>query len=59
MDKIETTAAFKHTKNELARQGYDPIATSDAIYFNEPADEAFVRLDSALYERIQAGKARL
>jgi len=59
MDRIEATATFKHTKNDLKREGYDPAATSDAIFFDDPARQAFVRLDRALYQRIQAGKARL
>ena len=31
-DRIEATATFKHTKNDLKREGYDPAATSDPIY---------------------------
>ena len=58
-DGIETTATFKHKTADLARQGYDPTATDDAIYFDDPAQQAFVRLDRALYERIQAGAVRL
>jgi fatty-acyl-CoA synthase len=58
-DRIETTATFKHKTAELARNGYDPTATADAIYFDDPARQAFVRLDRALYERIQAGALRL
>ena len=57
--EIEVTATFKHTKSELVRQRYDPIATADPIYFNAPEDHAFVRLDQALYDRIQAGRIRL
>ena len=58
-DGIETTGTFKHKTADLARQGYDPTATGDAIYFDGPARHAFVRLDRALYERIQAGAVRL
>ncbi len=59
MAKIGVTTTFKHTKNDLKREGYDPAATSDAIFFDDPAREAFVRLDRALYARIQAGMVRL
>ena len=52
------TATFKHKKNDLQRQGYDPTATADAIYFDDPARRSFVRLDGALFRRIQAGAAR-
>ena len=43
----------------LAREGFDPAATSNAIYFNDKAKQVFVRLGGALFERIQAGKVRL
>ena len=58
-NEIEVTTTFKHTKNDLVRQGYDPVAAADVIYFNEPEKEAFVRLDKALYDRIQTGQIRL
>jgi fatty-acyl-CoA synthase len=58
-DRIEATTTFKHTKNDLKRQGYDPAATSDAIFFDDPARQVFVQLDRARYQQIQAGKTRL
>jgi fatty-acyl-CoA synthase len=58
-DRIDTTATFKHKTADLARQGYNPTTTGDAIYFDDPAQRAFVRLDRALYERIQTGVLRL
>lgn len=54
-NEIEITTTFKHTKNALVHQGYEPVA-DDVIYFNEPEREAFVRLDKALYDRIQTGE---
>ena len=57
--EIETTATFKPKKQDLSREGYDPDVTADAIYFNDRARQAFVKLDAALYERIQTGKMRL
>jgi fatty-acyl-CoA synthase len=57
-DRIEVTATFKHQKSDLARQGFDPTAIDDPIYFDDPARQAFVRLDSALYERVRSGKVR-
>jgi fatty-acyl-CoA synthase len=49
----------KYSKTDLVRQGYDPLATSDAIYFDNPESQAFRRLDKALYDGIQSGKIRL
>ncbi|HEY4919332.1 MAG TPA: long-chain-acyl-CoA synthetase, partial [Xanthobacteraceae bacterium] len=57
--ELETTATFKHQKSELVSEGYDPATTADAIYFSEPSVRAFVRMDSALLERLQAGEIRL
>lgn len=54
--EMEVTSTFKYTKTDLVRQGYDPADTADVIYFNNPEREAFIRLDEALYNRIQAGQ---
>lgn len=56
-DSIEVTGTFKYSKADLARQGYGP--TTDVLYFDNPESQSFVRLDEALYERIQAGQIRL
>lgn len=56
---LEATATFKYTKNHLVRDGYDPSKTTDAIFLNDPAHEAFIRVDQPLFERIQAGEVRL
>ncbi len=53
--QLEATATFKHTKANLQREGFDPSASSDPIYFNDPAKAAFVRLDETLFARITAG----
>jgi len=58
-DRLEATATFKHTKANLQRQGFDPAVTSDAIYFDDPAKKAFVRIDAARFAGIAAGKMRL
>jgi len=56
--ELEVTATFKHTKNGVVRQAYDPAATGDVIYFNDAERHAFVRLDKATYDRIQIGQTR-
>jgi fatty-acyl-CoA synthase len=58
-DKIAVTATFKHQKTELVREGFDPAASGDVIYFDDPSPRAYVRLDVRLYERIKAGTIRL
>jgi fatty-acyl-CoA synthase len=57
--EMEVTTTFKYTKSELVRQGYNPMATSDPIYFNHPESEAFVRIDRGLYDQIATGQVRL
>lgn len=57
-DRIEVTATFKHKKNDLVCEGYDPAATQDALYFNDPARQAFVPLDAALHARLVEGAIR-
>ena len=56
---IEATTTFKPKKQDLAREGYDPAVTADAIYFDDRLRQAFVPLDAALHERIQASGLRL
>jgi fatty-acyl-CoA synthase len=58
-DHIAVTATFKHQKNELVRDGFDPAVSGDAIYFDDPSRQDYVRLDGALFERIKAGTVRL
>jgi fatty-acyl-CoA synthase len=58
-DRIAATTTFKYVRSDLAREGFDPAATSDAIYFDDPAKKIFVRLDDALFKLIEAGKVRI
>ena len=56
--ELETTGTFKHRKDELARAAYDPAATGDAVYFRDADRSAYVRMDDALYARIQKRETR-
>jgi fatty-acyl-CoA synthase len=58
-DRIAVTATFKHQKTELVREGFDPAASGDAIYFDDPSQQAYVRIDGALFDKLQAGSVRL
>ncbi len=58
-ERIAVTATFKHQSTDLKRDGFDPAATDDAIYFDDPSRQAYVPLDAALFARIQDGKVRL
>jgi fatty-acyl-CoA synthase len=55
---FDVTGTFKYSKTELIRQGYDPAASTDALYYDSLESEAFVPLDKELYDRIQSGGIR-
>jgi fatty-acyl-CoA synthase len=57
--EIEGTGTYKPKKQDLARESYDPSATADPIYFNDPVRQRFMRVDAELFESIQSGKIRL
>jgi fatty-acyl-CoA synthase len=57
--ELEMTATFKPKKYELSRQGYDPAATKDDIYFDDRVNQAFVKLDAALYNAIANCRVRI
>lgn len=58
-NEVDVTGTFKYSKADLGRQGFNPFATTDAIYFDDPESQSFTRLDQALYERIERGQIRL
>jgi fatty-acyl-CoA synthase len=57
--EMDTTGTFKYSKADLVRQGYDPAATVETLYFGHPTGQGFVPLDAQLYGRIQSGEVRL
>lgn len=56
---LDVTATFKQRKVDLVKQGFDPDAITDPIYFNDPSRRAFIPLDRAVYTSIQAGQTRV
>ena len=44
---LDLTGTFKQRKVELVKDGFDPSAVKDAIYYSDPAAQAFTRLDAA------------
>jgi fatty-acyl-CoA synthase len=57
--EIEATGTFKPKKQDLVLESYDPTATADAIYVNDPLQRGFVKVNAELYESIQCGNVRL
>ncbi|HET7714713.1 MAG TPA: long-chain-acyl-CoA synthetase [Bauldia sp.] len=56
---LDATSTFKQRKLDLVRQGCDPSSTLDPIYFDDPAAGRFVRMDAALFGRLNSGAIRL
>jgi fatty-acyl-CoA synthase len=56
---IELTSTFKQKKIDLVREGFDPSATKDPLFFNDPKTRSFVPLDKSLYDAICSGAMRL
>jgi fatty-acyl-CoA synthase len=59
LDGLPLTSTFKQPKQDLVRAGYDPGATSDPVYFNDPDKGAFVPLDREFFCQLQKGQIRL
>jgi len=57
--EMDVTSTFKQKKIDYVAQGFDPAATTDPIFFDDPAEKAFVRIDRALHDRIRDGGIRL
>jgi fatty-acyl-CoA synthase len=57
-DRVAATSTFKHAKTDLQREGFDPAATNDPLFFADPAAKTYIRLDDELYALIQAGKVK-
>ena len=57
--EIGTTSTFKQRKYDLVKQGFDPTAIGDEIFFLHPDLQTYVRLTPALYGDISEGKVRL
>jgi len=56
---LAMTATFKPQTADLRRDGFDLNVVRDPLFFDDAERGAYVPLDRALYERIDAGKLRL
>ena len=57
--RIEVTGTFKQRKVDLVRQGFDPTAIADPLYFLEPASGNYEPLTPERYGEILSGRIRL
>jgi fatty-acyl-CoA synthase len=57
--EVQVTGTFKYSRADLVREGFDPAASADPIYFDDPEKQSFRQLDADLFERVQSGRIRL
>jgi fatty-acyl-CoA synthase len=57
--EIEVTGTFKQRKVDLVREGFDPSAIGDPLYFLDPDSGVYERLTPARYADILEGKVKL
>ena len=54
--EMQTTGTFKHQKEDLKKQGFDPSLIKDKLYFLKK--DNYVEIDHDLYSRIHSGDER-
>lgn len=59
LPQMEITGTFKHRKVDLQKEGFDPSAISDPLFFFDDIAGVYVPLDAALYDKINSGGMRL
>jgi fatty-acyl-CoA synthase len=57
--QIEVTGTFKQRKMDLVREGFDPAAIADPLYFLDPASGRYELLTSQRYADIVEGRVKL
>jgi fatty-acyl-CoA synthase len=57
--EIDATATFKQRKISLVKDGFDPVNIRDAIFFDDPQAQAYLRLDGSRYRDIVSGDMKL
>lgn len=57
--QLETTVTFKQMKGQLVKEGFDPSAVSDPLYYRSSKMRCFVPMTQELYHRLQSGEERI
>ena len=55
-NEMKTTGTFKHQKEDLKKQGFNPESIDDKLFFYQ--NDNYIEIDSSLYQRIQSGEER-
>src|SRR5690348_7651380 len=56
---LDATETFKQKKHQLAREGFDPAAIADRLFFRDPASGAYRPLSAEAHARIIDGAIRV
>jgi fatty-acyl-CoA synthase len=56
---LAMTETFKKASYRLAAEGFAPNASGDPVFFDDPAVQAYVPIDAALFARLCEGAVRL
>eukprot|EP01061_Rhynchopus_euleeides_P028582 TRINITY_DN465_c0_g1_i1.p1 TRINITY_DN465_c0_g1~~TRINITY_DN465_c0_g1_i1.p1 ORF type:complete len:670 (+),score=303.30 TRINITY_DN465_c0_g1_i1:71-2011(+) len=54
---MDTTGTFKHMKVEYKKQGFNPEAVKDVMWFFHPVDKTYLPLTQAAYQELVSGLA--
>lgn len=57
LSKVDMTGTFKLKKIDLQKEGFDPTAINDSLYYLASSGK-YEKLDKAVYEQIMNGKVR-
>ena len=58
--QLTYTTTFKHKKNDLRDQGFDPAAAGEGeLFVRDPIAQAYTRLTPEVYSQIESGAFRL
>jgi fatty-acyl-CoA synthase len=57
--QIDVTGTFKQRKVDLVREGFDPSAIADPLYWFDPPNHRYERLDAARYSDIALDRIKL
>jgi len=56
---LDLTSTFKHQKQDLVREGFDPARIADPLFVFDRTNDAYVRLDRDCFSAIEHGAIRL
>jgi fatty-acyl-CoA synthase len=59
MPEMEITGTFKQRKVDLVKEGFDPSAIAEPLYWLDPASQRYERLDAARFADIASGRVKL